>query len=315
MNHYKNSVKRTQHFITALLATVLIGNTPHALAQDITPNTSNQCTAFGLTPMPNGFVGFGTSYWNYLPNDKDALSRHTLNFSTEEPRMLIEQDAIIKTHLPSTVSPPIISDDKAFNEYTNLFLKNTDSTQSDAFFYTARIKAVKSTRYQYPLGHTVEITGFAYVIDIEQDDSHSEKAVTLRVGMLTSELSKEDKLIPHHCYFSSPQNELPTTSQPQATTAKIIAPIGAAYFIHNTNQSNVVLIDKGSNAGLMAGQYGTLTDNTLSTQARRKPAAQVRLLRVYANHSVAAVTDTAAEIATGQTIQLSNKLNHQPNEK
>jgi hypothetical protein len=223
--------------------------------------------------------------------------------------MLIEQDTIIRTHLPSTVSPPIVSDENALSEYSNLFLNNGNTTRPDAFFYTARIKAIKPSLYRQTLGYTVEITGFAYVTDVQPDDGQPERVVTLRVGMLTSELTKEDKLIPHQCYFNKATNEPTSTPQPKATTAKIIAPIGQSYFIHSPiDQSNVVLIDKGSNEGLAAGQHGTLTDKTLSTQARRKPAAQVRLIRVYANHSVAAVTEAAAEIATGQMIELSDTL-------
>lgn len=315
MNHYKkNGAKRRHHFITALLAITLIANAPHAQGQESTPNSVNQCTDFGLTTMPKSFVGFGTRYWNYLPNDNDAVSRHTLSFITDEPRMLIEEGALIQTHLPNSLSLPIVSDGKAVGEYVNLF-NQEHSQKPSAFFYTVRMKAIKPKRYQSTLGYTTEITGFAYVTELKKHDDPSKQTAILRVEMLSSELSKQDRLIPHHCYFAPIPDEPLSTSTPKATKAKIIALIGATYYIQNSDQSSIVLIDQGSNDGLMVHQQGTLIENTLSIQTRRKPAAQVHLLRVYANHSVAEVTNATAEIAAGQTIELSDKLVYQQSEK
>lgn len=312
MNNQKNSVKRAHYFITALLTAMLFGNTTPVVAQETSP-IADRCSAFGLTAMPKGYVGLGTNYWNYLSQDDGSLSQYTLSFTTDEPRILLESGTTIQTRIPKTILPNNIAEHDALNEYMNLFLKTDESALSDSFFYTVKVKDIKPNRYLPALGHTLELTGFAYVTDVQEDNSQTEHVATLRVGMLTSELSKDDRLIPHHCYFNNDISKPHNT--PTAATAKITALLGDAYLIQGIDRSNMVLLDKGANDGLAIDQKGMLIENTLSPQAKRKSAAQVKIVRVYSNRSIAAVTDAVAEITKGQTIELTDQFVNNINTK
>ena len=77
----------------------------------------------------------------------------------------------------------------------------------------------------------------------------------------------------------------------------------------------MVLLDKGANDGLAIDQKGMLIENTLSPQAKRKSAAQVKIVRVYSNRAIAAVTDAVAEITKGQTIELTEQFVNNMNTK
>lgn len=241
-----------------------------------------------ITPFTNLPPHTSDLMW-FTPNSNAVHDKKTLSIMPADRSELWYQGSYILTRLPS----------------------NWDLIQPDnQLFYIVRSKNMRSNKSRRPFGQVMRVIGVAQIKEnlhaINDVNEHSEITRILRIIQSSSEVTRQDRLVPKSCLHTDSN----TTHHPSLTTP---APTKKAHVLAFLNEyyigakGSIILISKGSKSGVSLNQTWLLIDELPNQPISSKAFGSAQVLQVFENVSVLQITQTSHEVRPNTLLKFSAK--------
>lgn len=282
------NTRNIRYFTTALrvLALGIWLNSAPAFAQNTVPPNDGQCERlFGLKPYVQTATELHNGWWFVPANASETLQQASLSYVSPHQRMLLNERDVVFVAVPK-------------------------DAQVDAHDYLiVRKNRIKQGDYQLPFGDLVQIVGRAkynpsnLIVALDEREGQPNKMQALEITKAFMEIQPTDRILPKACLVKAESvtvNQVTPSIAPHQT-ARVSALLNHAFFGAETS---IVLIDKGENDGVKAGQNWQLLEKLAQDSNSAKIFGTAQVQQVFETQSILTVQRAVHEVQVGDLLRI-----------